>query len=107
MEAGLPTWLAPHTDYIASFAPFSNLPTQYDVSVDGVRRWYGQCGFECLAISWLFPGREIGVECPCLDCGGPITLRMRDGNVLAVTPPTVVAHVGLPAWRWRENWADT
>jgi hypothetical protein len=32
---GLPTWLAPHTDYIASFAPFSNIPTQYLVSVDG------------------------------------------------------------------------
>jgi hypothetical protein len=104
---GLPTWLAPHTDYIASFAPFSNIPTQYLVSVDGQQRWYAQCGFECLAISWLFPGRDISVDCPCLDCGKPINIRMRDGSVLAVTPPTVVGHVGLPAWRWRENWAHT
>jgi hypothetical protein len=27
--AGIPGWLFPHTDYITSFAPFNNLPTQY------------------------------------------------------------------------------
>ncbi len=35
-------WLVPDTDYIASFAPFSAVPTQYLVSVDGQQRWYGQ-----------------------------------------------------------------
>ena len=35
-------WLAPETDYIQSWAPFSNIPTQYLVSVDGVQKWYGQ-----------------------------------------------------------------
>jgi hypothetical protein len=107
INVGLRLWLAPHTDYIASFAPFSNLPTQYLVSVDGQQRWYAQCGFESLAISWLFPGGEVSVDCPCLDCGEPINVRMRDGNVLVATPPTIAAHVGLPAWRWRENWAYT
>lgn len=28
-SAGLPAWLFPNTDYICSFPPFSNLPTQY------------------------------------------------------------------------------
>jgi hypothetical protein len=107
IEMGLPTWLAPNTDYIASFAPFSGIPTQYLVAVDGQQRWYAQCGFESLAISWLFPGREVRIDCPCLDCGEGIHLRMRDGKVLAVDPPTVVGHVNLPAWRWRENWAHT
>lgn len=107
MDMGLPTWLAPDTDYIASFAPFSNIPTQYLVSVDGQQRWHAQCGFESLAISWLFPGREIHIECPCLDCGEAINLRMRDGKVVAIDPPTIVGHVNLPAWRWRQNWART
>ena len=35
-------WLQPGTDYIASFAPFSNIPTQYLISVDGQQKWYGQ-----------------------------------------------------------------
>jgi len=35
-------WNSPLTDYIGSWAPFSNLPTQYLISVDGVQKWYGQ-----------------------------------------------------------------
>jgi hypothetical protein len=35
-------WNSPFTDYIGSWAPFSNTPTQYLVSVDGVQKWYGQ-----------------------------------------------------------------
>ena len=35
-------WLAPETDYIQSWAPFSNIPTQYLISVDGIQKWYGQ-----------------------------------------------------------------
>ena len=36
------SWLAPDTDYIASWAPFSNIPTQYVVSVADDTKWYGQ-----------------------------------------------------------------
>ncbi len=35
-------WLEPETDYIASWAPFSNLPTQTRIWVDGKERGYGQ-----------------------------------------------------------------
>jgi hypothetical protein len=40
--ARLGCWLSPRTDYIGSWAPFSNLPTQYLISVDGEQKWYGQ-----------------------------------------------------------------
>ena len=43
MAAGIPgTWLFPETDYISSFAPFSNLPTQYRITVEGEQKWFGQ-----------------------------------------------------------------
>jgi hypothetical protein len=43
MSVGIPgTWFFPNTDYISSFAPFSNLPTQYRISIDGEQRWFGQ-----------------------------------------------------------------
>jgi hypothetical protein len=35
-------WLSRDTDFIESWAPFSNVPTHYLISVDGVSRWYGQ-----------------------------------------------------------------
>jgi hypothetical protein len=40
--AGIPGWLFPNTDLIASFAPLNNLPTQYRITVDGVQKWYAQ-----------------------------------------------------------------
>ena len=41
-SAGVSGWLFPGTDYIASFAPFSNLPTQYRVTIDGHQSWFAQ-----------------------------------------------------------------
>jgi hypothetical protein len=31
----IPAWLFPGTDYIVSFAPFNNLPTQYRITIEG------------------------------------------------------------------------
>ena len=43
MAAGVPgTWLFPDTDYISSFAPFSNLPTQYRITIGGQQKWFGE-----------------------------------------------------------------
>jgi hypothetical protein len=41
-RAGIPGWLFPNTDYITSFAPFNNLPTQYRITIDGQQKWFGQ-----------------------------------------------------------------
>lgn len=35
-------WMAPDTDYIESWAPFSSLPNHHLISVDGVQKWYAQ-----------------------------------------------------------------
>jgi hypothetical protein len=37
-----PGWLHPGTDYIASFAPFNSLPTQYRITIDGQQKWFAQ-----------------------------------------------------------------
>ncbi|MEJ2070634.1 MAG: hypothetical protein P8X65_10335 [Syntrophobacterales bacterium] len=43
MSAGvLGMWLFPDTDYISSFAPFSNLPTQYRLTIAGEQKWFAQ-----------------------------------------------------------------
>ena len=39
---GMAAWLSPNTDFIASFAPFNNQPTQYRISTDGHQKWFGQ-----------------------------------------------------------------
>lgn len=41
MDAGLgAAWLHPNTDFIVTFGPFSNLPTQYRITVDGHQKWF-------------------------------------------------------------------
>ena len=37
-----PGWLFPNTDYITSFPPFNNLPTQYRITIDGQQKWFAQ-----------------------------------------------------------------
>jgi hypothetical protein len=39
---GVPGWLAPGTDLIASFAPFNNQPTTFRITIDGQQKWFGQ-----------------------------------------------------------------
>ena len=92
-------WLAHDTDLIESWAPFSNLPTHYLVSVDGVQKWYAQFGMESLAVRWLFPGQEVVVESLCLDCRESIRVRSRDDEILEIDPETAVGYaprVGSP-----------
>jgi hypothetical protein len=42
IKAGVPGWVHPQTDWIASFPPFNNQPTQYYMSVEGEQKWYAQ-----------------------------------------------------------------
>ncbi len=39
---GFPGWLYPNTDYITSFPPFNNLPTQHRITIDGQQKWFAQ-----------------------------------------------------------------
>ena len=41
-SAGIPGWLFPNTDFITSFAPFNNLPTQFRITIEGQQKWFGQ-----------------------------------------------------------------
>ena len=41
-SAGVSGWLFPDTDFITSFAPFNNLPTQYRITIEGQQKWFGQ-----------------------------------------------------------------
>jgi len=86
-----PGWTHPGTDYLASFPPFNLQPTQYRVSIDGESGWFAQCGFEALAIRWLVPGKDVHIEGPCLCCGEPVTVDMRDEE-FTVDPSDAVGY---------------
>src|SRR5215216_1799532 len=102
MATGIPAWLHPGTDYIASFPPLNNFPTQYRLTIGGQQRWFAQCGFEALGACWLFPGQVVRIEAPCLDCNEPIRIEMRDGALLTVEPAEATGHLNEPVhWKRR------
>lgn len=45
---------------------------------------------------WLFPGQLIRVDAPCLDCGEPLRIEMRDETIQSVDPPTMVGYTRSP-----------
>jgi hypothetical protein len=107
MTSGLPMWLYPGTDLIASVAPFNNQPTPYRLTVDGRPGWFGQCGFESLAATWVFPRRALQIDAPCLDCGEPLQVVLRDGVIERHEPDEIVGYIELPLARWASDWPFT
>ena len=41
-QSGVYGWLYPNTDFIASYAPFNNQPTQFRVTIEGEQKWFAQ-----------------------------------------------------------------
>ncbi|MEJ2697972.1 MAG: organomercurial lyase [Candidatus Sulfobium sp.] len=56
-----------------------------------------------MAVCWLFPGKTVTIEAPCLDCGAPMHLEMKDGVVLKADPEEIVGYVSVPFSKWMEH----
>ena len=41
-DSAIACWFVTDTDYVESWAPFSNVPTHYLVTIEGDQKWYGQ-----------------------------------------------------------------
>lgn len=52
---------------------------------------------------WLFPGKTVELSAPCLDCGDPVHVVMRDEAVLAVEPEGIVGYTYAPVGGPAEN----
>lgn len=96
VDTSLACWFTPETDNLASWAPFSNIPNQHRVTVRGEQKWFGQCGAEVLSTPIMFPEEEVHIESCCPQSGTPITVRIKDGAVLEITPPTAVVLINQP-----------
>ncbi|HIN07083.1 MAG TPA: hypothetical protein EYM65_12765 [Dehalococcoidia bacterium] len=45
-----------------------------------------------MAVCWLFPGQTVSINAPCLDCGEPMALEMKDGQVLSADPAGIFGY---------------
>jgi hypothetical protein len=88
---------------IASLAPFNNLPNQYRITIDGEQKWFAQCGLETVTISFVFPGKTVRIDAPCLDCGAPMWFVMKDGVITERNSDNIRFFVDVPVRKWYEN----
>ncbi|RJQ83282.1 MAG: hypothetical protein C4519_06895 [Desulfobacteraceae bacterium] len=56
-----------------------------------------------MAVSWLFPGQTVQIDAPCLDCGSPIIVEMKDGSIQKAEPQGIVAYTSVPFRDWFNN----
>jgi len=71
--------------------------------VDDEQRWFGQCGLESLAMTWVFPGKLVTVDAPCLDCGEPLSVDVLDGVIKRADPEGIAFYVHVPVKTWHGN----
>lgn len=82
--------------------PFSSFPSQVEVHLDGRFHCYAGCALESIALSRMppFMGREIRLESYCACCLAPVTITVRDGEVLAASPESVAIHISSSPREW-------
>lgn len=91
--------LFPDTTEVWMANPFCFAPTVHRVSAAG-RVWTGTCAWDALGIPAALhcDGR---IESACACCGEPVSLEVRDGEL--VEGSELLVHILLPARRW---WDD-
>jgi len=91
--------LQPGTSSIWMSAPFSAVPTPFEVTV-GDRHYYANCIWDALGIpACLHADGRIDTACP--DCAEPMRLEIHDGALR--DPADGVIHFAVPAAKWWED----
>jgi len=87
---------------ILKLQPFSSYPSQVEVHVDGRFHSFAGCAMESVALSRMppFAGKEIRLESYCACCLAPVTIRVRDGELLSRAPASVLIHVSSTPREW-------
>jgi hypothetical protein len=91
--------LHPGTSSIWMAAPFSAIPTPFEVTV-GDRSYFANCIWDAMGIpACLHADARIDTSCP--DCSEPMGLEVRDGSLEG--PADGVLHFAIPAAKWWED----
>ena len=83
--------------------PFSAVETPHRVEAQG-RTWFGNCAWDALGIPAALHADGV-VRSQCPDCGEPLDLEIREGEL--VEGRDLLVHFVVPASRWWDDIAFT
>ena len=95
--------LQPGTTEIRMLNPFSAVETPHRVDAGG-RSWFANCAWDALGIPGALHGDGV-VHSRCPDCGEPLELEVRDGEL--VGGAELLVHFVVPARHWWDDIAFT
>lgn len=98
LAAGKVLILAPNDGNIWAANPFCAVPSGFRVLADGKTYW-GICVWDALGIAAAL-GKDAVITAPCGDCGEPMRLEVRDGNLARSEG---VVHFAVAAHHWWDN----
>jgi hypothetical protein len=79
--------------------PLSARPTAFRVTTADGRSYFGNCAWDGPGVLAML-GSDGTVSTSCPDCDEPLTLEVRDGELL---PIGAIGHFAVPAARWWED----
>lgn len=94
--------LAPGTLDVWMAAPLSAVPTPFPVETER-GTYFGNCIWDALGIPAML-GCDATIAASCADCGDPLPIRVRNGEL---RDGDGVAHFAVPAARWWDNIGHT
>jgi hypothetical protein len=84
--------------------PVSVVPTPHLVHLADGRQLFAMCAVDALGTTFTL-GQDVQVHSRCAECGQPVTVTVRQGQIAGVDPEeTRVLHVDLNKF---ENWAGS
>lgn len=98
LAAGKVLILAPNDGNIWAANPFCAVPSGFRVEARDKTYW-GICIWDALGIPAAL-GADATIRAPCGDCGEPMRLEVRDGELVHGEG---LIHFGVPAHRWWDN----
>lgn len=82
--------------------PVSALATNHRVSLEDGRRFSAMCAIDAMGTAFTFE-QNVEVESQCSECGERVSVRIEQGELAEVMPPSIrVLHVDLKRF---DNWA--
>jgi hypothetical protein len=107
LDLGLICTVDPDTQNVnlLKVQPFSSYPSQVEVHVGGRFHCFAGCALESIAISRMppFAGKDVGLESYCACCLAPISIVMRDGELVSRKPETIAIHVSTSPREWNQR----
>lgn len=89
---------------ISGIYPFSALPTNHQVQIEGGKSVYAMCAIDSLGIAYELE-QDVTITSSCSHCKSHIAIQVIEGEVAMVEPKTALAlHVTLGAYK---DWAST